>query len=88
MDDVISWDSDQLEVITLLDLSKVNDAYMVRQCTGRLKNGHVVMVSLPFIWLPLYGLRQAIVKEAKKAGVYAKGLKIFDVICTSVSATP
>jgi len=88
MIDCVKWTSSQLEVITLLDLSKVNDAFMVRQCTGRLKSGNVVNVSLPFVWLPLYGLRQALVKEAKKAGVFAKGLGLFDAIRTSVSTTP
>ena len=78
--EMVRWTDPRLDKITLLDLQLILDAWQVTQCVGRLKTGERVMVSVPFISLPRYGLRRAIIKYAKKDKVYAKGLGIFDAI--------
>ena len=85
---MVSWSDQELAEVTLLELTLIHDMYMVTQCLGKLRNGSEVMVSVPFVYLPRYGLRQVIVKQAKDAGVYAKGLKIFEAIRTRISSTP
>ncbi len=78
----VTWRDPELESIASLKLEHCCDVYLVRYCLGYLKNGAVVQVRLPFAKLPCSGLRTQIVKEAKRAGVYAKGLNIFNVIDT------
>jgi hypothetical protein len=78
----VHWTDPRLDKIMLLDLHLILDAWQVTQCEGRLKNGERVFVTLPFSQLPRYGLRKAIIKYAQEAGVYAKGIGIFDAINT------
>ena len=51
--------------------------FAVSYCHGTL-NGKPVRVALPFSMLPYRGWGKEIIREAKLAGVYAKGLGIFD----------
>jgi hypothetical protein len=53
----------------------------VTYCHGMIGDEHVT-VFLPFNQLPKYGYRAAIVKEAIRDGVYARGLGILDNIST------
>lgn len=78
----VSWSDPELESIASLKLEYCYDVYLVRYCLGYKHNGDIVHVRLPFVQLPCTGLRNQIVKEAKQAGVYAKGLNIFNVIDT------
>jgi len=79
---LVRWTDPQLDKIILLELMLILDAWQVTQCEGILKNGTRVLVSLPFLKLPRYGLRRMIIKYAKEDHVYAKGLEIFDAIKT------
>jgi hypothetical protein len=54
----------------------------VSYCYGLLKDGTPVKVGLPFDQLPRRGMREAIVKWAKRDKVYAKGIGIFDALST------
>lgn len=56
----------------------------VSYCVGILKNGTAVHVTLPFDQLPRKHMRRAIVLHAKRDGVYAAGLRIFDAISTLI----
>ena len=78
--DHVKWTDKRLDKITLLELTLILDAWQVTQCEGYLKDGTRVWVSVPFKKLPRYGLRRMIIKYAKKDGVYAKGLGVFDAI--------
>jgi hypothetical protein len=49
-------------------------------CHGQLKDGSYVNVAFPWFQLPKGKVNKTIVWWAKKEGVYAKGLGIFDVI--------
>lgn len=53
----------------------------VSYCDGEL-NGKPVHVALPFGQLPKRGMQRAIVEEAKRAGVFAKGLGILENVST------
>lgn len=77
---LLKWDSPDLARITVLQLVKSADCYRVAYCSGETAEGGKVLVLLPFTKLPRKGLRYAIVKYAKRAGVYAEGLNIFDAI--------
>ncbi len=78
--EMVRWTDPRLDKITFIDLQLILDAWQVTQCEGRLKDGTQVNVSVPFKKLPRYGLRRMIIKHAKKDGVYAKGLGVFDAI--------
>jgi hypothetical protein len=57
----------------------------VSYCYGRLKTGGKVSVQVPFsgpAMLPKRALQKTILFWAKKEGVYAKGLGIFNAIST------
>ena len=57
----------------------------VSYCLGRLKTGERVAVSVPFsgpCMLPKNALQRTIIEWAKRDGVYAKALGIFDCIST------
>lgn len=61
----------------------------VSYCHGELKDGTPCTVTLPFDQLPKTkhgqgGIQRAIIEHAKKDGVYAKGLGIFDAISTLI----
>jgi hypothetical protein len=82
---MVTWDDDALESIVRLRL--ISDpgfpAWDVSYCWGRLTDGTPVRVSLPFFQLPKRGTNAAIVAEARRAGVFAKRLGIFDAISLS-----
>jgi hypothetical protein len=52
----------------------------VSYCHGRLKDGTLVNVQVPFDQIPLRGHKRVIVWWAKKEKVFAQGLGIFDNI--------
>ena len=80
----VYWDCPSLAKIERLRL--LSDPgfpfWDVSYCYGRTHRGEKVIVCLPFSQLPKRGMRAAIVREAKRAGVYAKRLGIFDAIST------
>ena len=80
----VHWDSPSLARVERLRL--LSDpgfpAWDVSYCYGRTHKGEKVIVCLPFSQLPKRGMRRAIVAHAKRDGVYAKGLGIFDAIST------
>ena len=82
----VDWSHPDLESVVRLRL--VSDpgfpAWDVTYCHGKLKDGRIVHVLLPFNQLPRKGMRRAIVKHAQKCGVFAKKLRIFDNISTLV----
>ncbi len=80
----IDWDDPELKEITRLRL--LSDPGLpwwdVSYCYGETQDGEAVNVNLPFAQLPKKGMRRAIVLAAKKDGVFAKGLRIFDNLST------
>lgn len=80
----VYWDCPSLAKIERLRL--LSDpgypAWDVSYCYGRTHKGEKVIVCLPFSELPKRRMRAAIVAHAKRAGVYAKGLGIFEAIST------
>jgi len=77
----VRWTDPKLIAITALQLVKVLDCYRVAYCSGRTATHEKVLVILPFTKLPLK-YKWEIVKWAKRDGVYAAGLNIFDVVET------
>ena len=87
----VDWTDKRLKRITRLRL--LSDPgfpwWDVSYCHGELKDGTPCTVSLPFDQLPksragMGGIQKAIVSYAKKDGVYAKGLGVFDAISTLI----
>jgi len=82
----VHWDNKDLKKITRLRL--LGDIgfpfYDVSYCNGVLKNGQLCDVILPFSQLPKKKLQKAIIEQAKKDKVYAKGLGLFDVSTISI----
>lgn len=80
----VPWTDKNLAEITRLRLlSDPGFPYWdVSYCHGRLHDGTLVHVELPFSQLPKRGLRREIVRYAKDDGVYAVGLGIFTAIST------
>ena len=80
--DTVSWADGRLAKITRLRLLTDPDfpAFDVSYCHGVLKDGTPVVVDVPFSQLPRRGARKAIVAHAKRDGVYAKRLGIFEAI--------
>lgn len=81
---LLRWTDPNLKRITSLYLVKTVDDryeihYRVGDCTGETQDNEKVLVMLPFTRLPALYL-SAIVRYAKRAGVYAKGLGILDNI--------
>jgi len=78
----ISWKDKDLAKITRLRLlsDPGHPVWDVSYCFGRLHNGASVRVDLPFSQLPKRNIVGTILKYAKRDGVYAKGLGIFDNI--------
>ncbi len=82
---VVEWTDPQLAKIERLRL--LSDpgypVWDVHYCYGRLKNGQAVKVDLPFDQLRKNrSINSQIIEYAKKDGVYAKGLGIFDAVST------
>lgn len=84
----VDWADDRLAKITRLRL--LSDpgfpAWDVSYCHGILKDGRTCEVELPFFQLPKGkgAINKAIIAYAKKDGVYAKGLGIFNSISTLI----
>jgi len=84
----VYWSDPQLKKVTRLRL--LSDPgfpfWDVSYCYGELKDGSACRVSLPFHQLPKGkgGINRAIIDAAKRDGVYAKGLGIFEVISTLI----
>ena len=77
---LVKWDNPDLARITVLQLVKSLDCYRVAYCSGENRAGEKVLVLLPFVRIPRRGLRRYIVSFAKRAGVYAEGLGIFEAL--------
>lgn len=82
----VYWTDPRLASITRLRL--LSDpgypAWDVSYAHGELKDGTPCTVSLPFDQLPKKEMRHAIIVWAKRDGVYAKGLGIFNAISTLI----
>lgn len=55
-------------------------------CHGQLKDGTYVRVDLPWYQFPRKGFSRALVTMCKEAGVYGRGLGIFDGDVISICA--
>lgn len=80
----VDWaDPDLDKIIRLRLLSDPGlPSWDVSYCYGVMKNGDSVRVRLPFGQLPKGRVSETIVNHAKRDGVFAKGLGIFDCIST------
>jgi len=83
--EIVGWNDSRLRRILRLRL--LSDpgfpAWDVSYCYGELKDGTVVQVQLPFSQLmKRKSINSQIVQFAKKDGVFAKGLEIFNAIST------
>lgn len=82
----VDWADERLDKITRLRL--LSDpgypAWDISYCHGKLKDGTDVRVSLPFVELPKGKVSETIIYYAKKDGVYAKGLGVFNAISTLI----
>jgi len=56
----------------------------VSYITGQLKDGRIVNVINPFGQLPKRGYKKAIIAQAKRDKVFAKGLGVFDAISLEI----
>lgn len=74
---LVPWTTPGL-YITRLRLIGDHGHLDVSYCHGRLSDGTLVNVELPFDCLPLRGCRREIVRHAQRDRVYANGLGIFD----------
>jgi hypothetical protein len=79
-DNFVCWTDPELAEVTVLRLigDYSTPEWGVSFCHGVLKNGEPCTVQLPFDRLPKRGLKGAIIKEARKAGVFAKGIGLLD----------
>lgn len=82
----VDWTDGRLDkIVRLRLLSDYGYPYWdVSYCHGRLKTGEFVNVQLPFSHLPKTKMRRYIVSWAKREGVFAQGLGIFDAISTLI----
>ena len=82
----VDWTDPSLKRIVRLRL--LSDpgypAWDVSYCVGELQDGTPVRVQLPFSQLPRKGMRGAIVEYAKKDGIHAGRLGVFDALSTLV----
>lgn len=82
----VYWTDSRLARITRLRL--LSDpgfpAWDVSYCHGELKDGTPCTVTLPFDQLRKRHVNADIIAWAKKEGVYAKGLGVFDAISTLI----
>jgi hypothetical protein len=78
----VYWDEPNLRITRLRLLSDPGyPAWDVSYCHGSI-NGEAVDVQLPFDQLPKRKMLAAIVSHAKRDGVHAKNLGVFDAIST------
>jgi len=80
MSTVIPWEDPELDKILVLKLYLEYDRYKVRFCIGRMKDGKLVDVKIPFTELPRSRMRDSIVAHAKASKLFACGLDIFSAI--------
>lgn len=80
----VDWSDERLKRITRIRL--LSDPgfpwWDVSYCHGELKDGTKVRVMFPFGQLPKKTWKSDIIKAAKRDGVYAKGIGVFDAIST------
>lgn len=80
----VEWTDPRLAKITRLRM--VSDpgfpVWDITYCHGELRDGTKVEVELPFSQLPKNDRNAAIIRAAKRAKVFAKGLGIFSAIST------
>jgi hypothetical protein len=76
---LVDWTEKGL-YITRLRLIGDGGILDVSYCHGRLADGTLVKVQVPFDRLPLRGHKRVIVEWAKREKVFAQGLGIFDNI--------
>jgi hypothetical protein len=80
----VDWTEPGLKITRLRLLGDPGYPFLdVSYCYGEL-DGKTVKVELPFSQLPKRRYKSAIVEFAKKDGVYAKGLGVFDALSTLV----
>lgn len=76
----VYWTDPRLDKVTRLRL--LSDPgfpfWDVSYCYGVLKDGTLARVQLPFGQIPKRGFKRFLVEEAKKEGVYAKGIGLLD----------
>lgn len=76
----VDWNDPTLKTITrfrIIGCSGYYPYWDVSYCYGQLKDGTHVRVHLPFYRLPR-NWKPAVLEAAKRDGVYAKGIGIFD----------
>ena len=82
--EALCWNDERLAKVTRLRL--VSDVgfpfWDVSYCWGERQDGHPCRVILPFDQVPKRGGSRFIVEEAKRDGVYAKGLGILSAWST------
>ena len=80
--DTVPWNIKGLRITRFRLLSDPGfPVWDVSYCHGQL-DGEPVDVELPFFQLPKRGWRKAVVEYAKRDGVYAKGIGIFENVST------
>lgn len=84
--ETVDWTDERLKKITRLRLLSDPGFPMwdVSYCMGELHDGTKVWVHLPFDQLPRKNTTAAIIKYAKRDGIYAKGLGILSGISTVI----
>ena len=80
-EDTVCWTTKGLKITRFRVVSDPGfPAWDVSYCTGTLADGTKVWVELPFSQIPKRSWKTFIVNEAKREGVYAKGLGIFEAV--------
>lgn len=80
-DEVVPWTDKRLAEVKVLELQRNAglDMLEVKNCFGVLRDGTPVEVELPFQSLPR-NWKASIIEQATKAGIFAKGLGLFDAV--------
>jgi hypothetical protein len=80
--ETLDWSDKRLAKITRLRLLSDFDCpfWDVSYCWGELADGTTVRVRVPFWQLGKRTWKTEIINEARHAGVYAKGLGLFDAV--------
>ena len=80
---LVSWKAKGLRItrLRLIGACSQFPFWDVSYCHGFIKD-EPVRVALPFGQLPRFGFQAAIIVAARKDGVYAKGLGVFNAIST------
>ena len=81
----VDWNYKGIRIYRLRLLSDPGfPVWDVSYCWGKLPDGELVNVTLPFDQLPKQRVSRTIVEYARKDGVYAKGTGILDAISTLI----